>query len=196
MRTAMKIGTGVALVALLLGGTSANAAVKKLTCYNTATGAKKVVTTATCPKGYAAKAPVKVKVEEGVTVSNAWVKALDTAMPMNGAYMTAAFMYISNISDRDVTLVGGSASWAPMVQVHEVVNGVMQQKSGGLAIKAGYTEVLKAGGNHVMLMGLTKKVLAGDEVTFMLQFADGGQVQVTAPVKASNAGSETYKPSM
>lgn len=197
MRTHNKIAAAFVAVAMLAGSSAASAAGKSITCYNTKTGAKKVVQAAKCPTGFSTKAPAKkvvVKTEAGVTVSNAYVKALDTAMPMNGTFMTAAFMFITNISDRDVALVGGSADWAPMVQVHEVVNGVMRQKAGGLTIKSGYTEVLQAGGNHVMFMNLPKKVMAGDEVTFTLLFADGGQLKVTAPVKAMNAGSETYKP--
>ena len=194
MKKAYKIGTVLAVVSLLLSGNAASAATKT-TCFNTKTAAKKIVTTAKCPKGFSLKKPVLVKTEQGVTVSLAWVKALDTAMAMNGTYMTAAFMHISNISDRDVTLVGGTATWSPRVEVHEVVRGMMQMKPGGLTIKAGYTESLQAGGNHVMFVGMPKKVLAGDEVTFVLKFADGGQLTVKAPVKASNAGSETYKPS-
>lgn len=195
MKKANKLGVVVAAVSLLLGGNAASAATKT-TCFNNKTAAKKIVTTAKCPKGFSLKKPVLVKREQGVTVSLAWVKALDTVMAMNGSYMTAAFMHISNISDRDVTLVGGASAWAPMVQVHEVVRGMMQQKLGGLVIKAGYTEPLQAGGNHLMFMNMSKKVLAGDEVTFVLKFADGGQLTVKAPVKASNSGSETYKPSM
>jgi len=198
MRSRNVFITAVAVTLTLLTGTGAQAAGTSLTCYNTKTGAKKIVTTAKCPTGFSLKAPAPkksaTKIEEGVTVSNAYVKALDTSMAMNGVFMTAAFMYITNISDRDVTLTGGTADWAPMVQVHEVVNGVMRQRQGGLVIKAGRTEVLQAGGNHVMFMNLPKKVLAGDEVTFALTFADGGQVKVTAPVKMSNSGSETYKP--
>lgn len=196
MKNATRIGAVVTAVLLLLGGNATAAVTKSTICYNIRTHVKKVVTTAGCPKGYSRKAPALIKTERGVTVSMAWVKALDTAMPMNGGFMTAAFMHISNISDRDVTLVGGSAAWASMVQVHEVVNGMMQQKPSGLTIKAGYTEALQAGGNHVMFMNMPKKVLAGDEVTFILKFADGGQLKVKAPVKATNSGSETYKPSM
>lgn len=129
-----------------------------------------------------------------VQVSNAYVKALDTAMPMNGMFMTSAFMQITNLTDRDITLAGGTAAFAGDVQVHEVVGGKMQMKPGGLVIKAGTTEILKAGGNHIMFVNMPKKVLAGDEVTFRLRFGDGGVVDVTAPVKTFNAGNETYVP--
>ena len=126
MRTFNKIVAAVAVATLMFGNSAAMAANKAITCYNTKTGVKKVVNAAKCPVGFSTKAPAKkapvVKIEEGVTVSNVWVKALDTAMP--------------------------------------------------------------------------KKIMAGDEVSFVLTFADGGQIKVTAPVKVSNAGSETYKPAM
>ena len=59
---------------------------------------------------------------------------------------------------------------------------------------AGTTEALRPGGNHVMFVFMPGKLLAGDEVSFRLRLADGRVVKVTAPVKATNAGSESYKP--
>ena len=129
-----------------------------------------------------------------IQVSAAYVKALDGAMPMNGMFMTGAFMSITNMSDQDVSLLGGSASFAGEVQVHETANGVMRQKAGGLLVKAGTTEILKPGGNHVMFVYMPKRVLAGDAVEFTLLFDGNRAVKVNAFVKAMNAGSETYKP--
>lgn len=125
----------------------------------------------------------------GIVVGNAFVRATDqgSAAP----YMTAAFMSITNKTDADVTLVGGSAAWAEMVQVHEVVDGIMRQKAGGLLIPAGATASLEMGGNHLMFMGMGEPLMAGDEVTFTLSFGDS-TIDVTAPVKSANAGSETY----
>lgn len=193
MRTTLRMGAALAALTMLIGATGAAAATKSLTCYNTKTGAKKVVMTAGCPKGYARTKPVRWAYDD-VQVSSAWVKAMDTAMPMDGMYMTGAFMHITNLSDKDVTIVGGTATFAKEVQVHEVVGGKMRLKDGGLLIKAGTTEALRPGGNHVMFVFMPGKLLAGDEVSFRLRLADGRVVKVTAPVKATNAGSETYKP--
>ena len=192
MRTRFIIGAAVSVASMLLSTTGAVAA-SKINCYNIKTGTKKVVTTASCPKGYTRNNPAK-QAWDDIQVSSAWFKAMDTAMPMDGKYMSAAFMMITNMSNKDMTLVGGSATFAGEVQVHEVVNGKMRMIDGGLRIKAGTTEQLRPGGNHVMFVFMPKKVLAGDEVVFTLKFADGRQVKVTAPVKATNAGSETYKP--
>lgn len=193
MRYSIRIGAATAIAAMLLGGSVAAAATKSLTCYDSTSGAKKIVKTIKCPKGYTRTRPVKAAYDD-IQVFNAWFKAMDTAMPMDGTFMSAAFMQITNLSDRDITLVGGSASFAGEVQIHEVVNGKMRMIDGGLVIKAGTTVQLQAGGNHVMFVFMPKRILAGDEVSFRLRFADGRSVVVKAPVKASNAGSESYKP--
>ena len=129
-----------------------------------------------------------------IQVTDAYVKAMDATATPDASAMTAAFMTIRNTSDRDVTLSGGSASFATSVQVHEVVGGVMRQKTGGLTIPAGGTVTLQPGGNHVMFMGMRRVLVAGDEARFTLAFADGSTVNVVAPVKAMNTGSESYRP--
>ena len=126
-----------------------------------------------------------------VTVANAYVRATDAGMQ---PYMTGAFMEITNGTDQDVTLTGGEAEFSPRIEVHEVVNGVMQMKEGGLAIPAGSTVSLAPGGNHLMFMEMQNALAAGDEVTFDLVFDDGSRVTVQAPVKPVNAGTETYSP--
>ena len=129
-----------------------------------------------------------------VQVSSLWVRAMDKSIAMNGSFMTAAFMAITNLSDADITLTGAKASFAADGQIHEVVNGMMKLKPGGLLIKAGTTELLQSGGVHLMFVGMPAKLLAGDEVTFTLLFNGGRSLQVTAPVKLTNAGAESYKP--
>lgn len=127
----------------------------------------------------------------GISVSNAYVRATDAGMQ---PYMTGAFMEITNGTDHDVTLTGGAAEFSPRIEVHEVVNGVMQMKEGGLAVPAGSTVALAPGGNHLMFMGMADPLAAGDEVMFDLVFDDGTTVAVSAPVKPVNAGTETYSP--
>lgn len=193
MRTRYVLGAAITAVSIILGGTAADAATKSLTCYNNKTGAKKVVRVTACPKGFSKVRPPRPAYDE-VQVSQAWVKSMETAMPMNGNFMTAAFMQVTNLSDRDITLLGGKAAFAGAVEVHEVVGSKMRKKEGGLLIKAGTTEMLRAGGNHLMFVYMPKKLTAGDEVTFNLLFDGNRTVRVTAPVKATNAGSESYNP--
>lgn len=128
-------------------------------------------------------------------VKDAYVKATDE-MPAgsNGmdAIMTGAFMTLINDTGHDLKLVSGKSDIAPIVEIHEVVNGMMQKIEGGLLIKNGESTILKPGGNHVMLMGLTKPLVAGDEVTITLIFDDESELEVTAPVKVVNVEQEHY----
>ena len=109
-----------------------------------------------------------------------------------GILMTGAFMEITNHTGQDITLTGGSCDWAASVEIHEVVNGQMQPKEGGLVIHDGATETLKPGGNHVMFMDMPAELAAGDEVEFDLSFDNGATVHVVAPVKVVNLDQEKY----
>lgn len=123
-----------------------------------------------------------------VTIANAYVKAA-------AGMMTGAFMDITNNTDADITITGATADFADRVEVHEVVDGIMRMKDGGLVVSAGETQQLMPGGNHMMFIGLKRPLAAGDDVTFTLQFSDGSRAQVSAPVKDINMGDETYQPS-
>lgn len=128
--------------------------------------------------------------------SDGWVRVSEYSDHVDG--MTGAFATIENHTDHDVTLVGGSAEIANMVEVHEVImmdgEMKMQAKEGGILIKAGESVTLEPGGLHVMLMGLKEAILEGDEVTLTLDF-DGYEDQTfTWPAKASLSGDEKYEP--
>ncbi|MEN9692915.1 MAG: hypothetical protein RLZZ330_559 [Actinomycetota bacterium] len=128
-----------------------------------------------------------------ITVENAYVRATDEMSVMMDTLMTGVFFDITNNHDEPVTLIGGGCQCADSVEIHEVVGGVMQPKEGGLTIAGGATETLKPGGNHVMFIGLYEELIAGDEVTFLLEFSDGHVVEVTAPVKVVNLDQENYE---
>lgn len=128
-----------------------------------------------------------------IEVTNAYARATDAMSEMpSGKFMTGVFFEIKNNHDDQLVLVGGSASIAENVEVHEVVDGEMRPKQGGLVIGAGSTEILKPGGNHVMLIGLSEALLPGDEVTVTLTFDNGESLDVTAPVKVVNLDQEHY----
>ena len=128
--------------------------------------------------------------------SDGWVRVSEYSDHVDG--MTGAFATIENHTDHDVTLVGGSAEIAKMVEVHEVVmmdgEMKMQAKEGGILIKAGESVTLEPGGLHVMLMGLKEAILEGDEVTLTLDFDGYDDQTFTWPAKASLSGDEKYEP--
>jgi copper(I)-binding protein len=108
--------------------------------------------------------------------------------------MTGMFFEIENNHDEALTLVGGTSDAAERIEIHTVLDGVMQQLEGGLTIQAGETSTLKPGGNHVMLMGLKRPLKVGDEVTVTLDFSNGESLDVTATIKTVNLDQEHYDP--
>ncbi|MEU8421418.1 copper chaperone PCu(A)C [Micromonospora sp. NPDC048835] len=123
-------------------------------------------------------------------IRDPWVKAADKGM-------TAAFGTLVNDGDSDVTVTGATSSLSPM-ELHEMTmkdgKMVMQAKQGGIVIKARSTHALEPGGDHLMLMNLTRPVQAGDELTFSLTFADGKTQQFSAVAKPFTGAQESYAP--
>ncbi len=117
-------------------------------------------------------------------VEGAWVR---TTVGAKDPSMTAAFLTVVNPGETDLRLTSAEATVAHMVQLHEMVEVdgklAMQEAKDGISVPAGGHTHLTPGGYHVMLMGLTGQLAVGDEVQLTLNFADGSQVPVTAPVK-------------
>lgn len=131
-----------------------------------------------------------VKASASLTVADPWVKAADSGM-------SAGFGTISNTSEQDITIVSASTPTSPMVELHETVmgsNGTMQMqaKEGGFVIPAKGDFVLEPGGNHIMLMGLSAPVQAGDDITFDLMLSDGSDLTFTAQGKDFVGADENY----
>lgn len=132
--------------------------------------------------------------DDGVIVSDSWVKSVDEGM-------TAAFAILENTSDAAVTLVAASTEAAAAVELHETVTdadgaSMMQEVDGGFAIPAGGSFTLEPGGNHLMMMGVTEPLIAGDDVTLTLEWADGSTQTVIAVVKDYAGAQEEYSPDM
>lgn len=110
------------------------------------------------------------------------------------ADMTAIFGLLHNESDKDITVVGFTSSIrASMNQIHEVTDGVMQEKTDGLTIPAGGTAQLAPGADHFMLMGVSEPVMAGDTVELTVILSDGTAVELgEVPVRSMGAGAEGY----
>lgn len=128
---------------------------------------------------------------ESVTITDPWVKSADEGM-------SAAFGDLENTGDEDVTVVSATTDASPMIELHETVENeagemIMREKRGGFSIPAGSSLTLEPGRDHLMLMGLTAPVEAGDEVTFTLTFSDDSTLEFTAPAKDYSGANETYE---
>lgn len=128
-----------------------------------------------------------------VLVAQPWVRTTDGATDQT---MSAAFMDLTNPGDVDVRLVSAKADFATMVELHRMteVDGkkVMEAAPDGILIEAGSHRHLVSGGYHIMLMGLTRELPIGEEVSLELTF-DNGQVEtITAMVKEFTEEEDHY----
>ncbi len=135
----------------------------------------------------------------GLTVEGAWART-STGMANAGA----AYLVVKNPTGIADALVGVSTPAAGSAQIHETYtlpapSGSMMPATSGAAggsmmamrpvakieVPAGGTIELKPGGYHIMLMGLTHELTAGETIVLTLTFEKASPITVTADVRAS-----------
>jgi hypothetical protein len=121
---------------------------------------------------------------DGVHVADVYARA--------SARSGAVFMTITNHAAADDTLIAASTDVAERVELHTHVmdaSGVMAmvEVEGGFTIPGGSTRVLQRGGDHIMLLGLTRPLADGDRFTLTLTFARGEVLTVDAIVDNARA---------
>ena len=103
-----------------------------------------------------------------------------------GAPTGAMFMAITNAGTEADRLTGVSSDVAQMVELHTHIeeDGVMRMRpmANGIEIPAGETHMLERGGDHVMLMGLTRDLNNGDTVPLTLIFEKAGEISLDVVV--------------
>ena len=119
---------------------------------------------------------------EGIHVHDVYARSMGQ-MGASGAI----FFMMHNNTDTDDRLVSAAADVAERVELHthkEDANGVMQMLhvEEGFPIAAGDMHALERGGDHVMLMGLTRDLKDGDTFPLTLTFEQAGQITVEAVV--------------
>lgn len=129
-----------------------------------------------------------------LTVTDGWVKA--TSEDMTGAFGT-----LKNSGDTDVVITGGSSDIAGMVEAHIMAKGddgqmVMTKAEDGHTIPAGGQLVLEPGGAHLMLMKLTKDVVAGEDYVITVTTKDGQSIDLTFVGREFSGAQEEYDPEM
>lgn len=113
-----------------------------------------------------------------VSLRDAWARATVPGQPVGAAYMKVS-------SSNAVRLVAIQTDVAKDVQIHAMHqhDGVMKMREHGeLDIPAGQTVDLAPGGLHLMLLGLKKPLLAGENLTLKLTFEDANKVRNTSVV--------------
>ena len=104
----------------------------------------------------------------------------------------AAFMLIENHSDKADRLLSVATDAAEKAELHTHIaaaDGVMQMREieGGVAIPGHGSHAFSRGGDHVMLFGLKKSLVAGDVITLTLTFERGDVVHLEVPVDLDRA---------
>ena len=119
---------------------------------------------------------------EGIHIHDVYARSMG-GMGASGA----VFFMIHNNTETDDRLVAAASDVAKLVELHthkEDANGVMQmlKVEEGFPVAAGEMHELARGGDHVMLMGLTRELKDGDTFPLTLTFEQAGDVTVEAVV--------------
>ena len=116
-----------------------------------------------------------------ITVSEAWSRATPGGVDLAGGYLK-----ITNTGKDADRLTGGNFDRAKKVEVHTMTteDGVMKMRhlADGLEIPAGGTVELKPSGLHLMLLGLSAGLKAGESIQGTLTFEKAGAIGVTLSV--------------
>lgn len=151
-------------------------------------------TTDPSPTATVAEVPSKDATAATLEMDEAWAKS---ASASDDHAMTGIFGLIHNPTSTPISIVGANTDVADMVELHETIidaNGttVMQAVDEGFSIDPGQTLTLEPGGDHVMLMGLTQDLIAGDQVAFSLTLSTGDTMDITAEIRDYSGAQETY----
>jgi copper(I)-binding protein len=124
-----------------------------------------------------------------LVITQAWIRATPKGAPTASAYLT-----IANRGATADRLLGGSAAGVKAVAPHSMSmdGGVMRMRvlTQGLEVPAGRTVVLRPGGDHLMLEGLTRAFRPGESVPMGLKFLRAGEVKVAFRVFESGPSSD------
>lgn len=125
-----------------------------------------------------------------LSIEDPWIKVAEDGM-------TGAFGKLVNSGDEDIVVTAASSEVASMMELHETTMNAdgemaMSPIEGGFVIPAGGTHVLEPGADHLMVMGLTRPIAAGESVVITLTLEDGSTLEVTAIGKNFAGANEEY----
>ena len=121
-----------------------------------------------------------VALASALEISQPAVRAMPPNAPASGGYLTLA-----NHSDTERHLVGVESDAADTVEIHvsEMQGDTMKMyQVDDIAVPAHGSVALRPGSYHIMMIGLTEPLKAGDQVDFTLIMKDGERIALQAPV--------------
>ena len=124
------------------------------------------------------QAPIAASVKN-IRLSDPW------ARPSTKGENSASYVIINNGGETD-TLVAVRGDVANSLELHMVenVDGVMKMRpvEGGIPIPGNNVQTLQPGGYHIMMIGLTRDLRAGDTFDLTLTFTQAGDVTISVVV--------------
>lgn len=135
--------------------------------------------------------PASSEQSSTLSLADGWAKA--------GEGMTGAFGTITNASGSPITITSASSDVASRTELHTMArqpDGTMKmvQKEGGFVVPAHGAARLVPGGDHLMLIGLSRELENGDQVSVTLTSATGQTLVWMLPVRSFSGAEETYLP--
>lgn len=119
----------------------------------------------------------------GVTLSEAWIRALPPTQPVTAAYVT-----ITNQGVAPIALSGARIEGAGRVEIHTTrqVDGLLRMEQlSTLLVEPGQAQSLAPGGAHLMLFDLESMPRAGENRQLCLLFESGDEICTAAAVRKS-----------
>ncbi|WP_165793490.1 copper chaperone PCu(A)C [Hyphococcus luteus] len=115
---------------------------------------------------------------DGVSASGAWLRAAGEGQPMSAAYVE-----LCNGADAPDKLVAAHFDGANAAEIHitsmdEDGMASMAPAEGGLALAPHEKTALAPGGAHIMLIGLSAPIAAGEEAAITLEFENAEPMTV------------------
>ena len=127
----------------------------------------------------------------GLTVDDAWVRALPPTQTN-----TAAYLVLGNTGSGAIEVTGASAAIAQSVEFHTTreIDGYMRMEQlPGLSLAPGATVSLTPGGTHLMLLDLSRMPAPGESVRVCLRTAAGEEICTEAPVRKSGGAQPPHE---
>jgi copper(I)-binding protein len=124
-----------------------------------------------------------------IEIENVWGRS-SPMVAQNGAF----YMIVTNNTGEDDELLAAKTDACGTVELHEMymkendVMGMRQVPGGTIPVPAGETVELKVGGLHVMCIGKQAAFEVGDKIPISLEFANAGDIEVTADIRESEMG--------
>lgn len=117
---------------------------------------------------------------------NVWVRAMPPFQPNSAGYLS-----ITNPGEVAVAIVGASSNVSDKVELHTTrkVDGLVRMEAlDVLVVAPGERVELAPGGTHLMLLGLSFRLVPGDDVRLCFRLATKEEICTDADVRKTSGG--------